>query len=178
MEYVHAVPVILDQILELWLDRVCDFDSRWIYVCSDQADPVRGWRSAAHFAPISDEQQRRGKALRTEVEKLYADMKAHGTLKPESRGCNFITDTIAKYVPVGSSFEDAEAVLRAAGCVIDYPVKRQVIGHLPGDDVRAHAVIERHLLGTNLFDVDLTPRSPGDYAVVTAISAEFDLRSL
>jgi hypothetical protein len=33
------------------------------------------------------------------------------------------------------------------------------------DDVRAHAVIERQLLGTNLFDVDLTPRSPGDYAV-------------
>jgi hypothetical protein len=132
-----------------------------------------------NFAPISDEQQRRGKALRTEVEKLYADVKAHGTLKPEGRGRNFITDTIAKYVPVGSSFEDAEAVLRDAGCVIDYPVKRQVIGHLPGDDdVRAHAVIERHLLGTNLFDVDLTPRSPGDYAVVTAISAEFDLRSL
>ena len=82
-------------------------------------------------------------------------------------------------MPVGSSFEDAEAILRAAGCVIHYPVKRQLGAHVPwDDDVMAQAVIEHHLLGTNLFDVNLTPRSPGDYSVVAAISAEYDLRSL
>jgi len=89
-------------------------------------DPFEVGDPLHNSAPISGDQQSRGKTLRVEIEKLYADMTAHGTLKPEGHGRNFITDKITKYVPVGSSFEDAEAVLRAAGCMIRYPRGTQV----------------------------------------------------
>jgi hypothetical protein len=157
--------------------RVRDPGGRWSCVWSHQARSVQG-RRLHNSAPISAEQGNRGRALRVEIERLYVDMKARGASKAEWLGRGITTDTITKYVPVGSSFEDAEAVLRAAGCVIHYPAKSQP-GPLPwDDDVWAQAVLEHNLIGTDLFDVNLTPRSPGDYAVVATISAHFDLRSL
>lgn len=143
-------------------------------------DPFEVGDPVHNSAPISAEQQKRGKALRAEIDKLYADMKSRGALKHDGQGYNDITDTIVKYLPVGSSFDDAEAVLRAARCVIHYPssVKPRRLPLPWDDDVIAQGVIEHHLLGTNLFDVNLTPQNPGEYTVVAKISARFDLRSL
>ncbi len=53
---------------------------------------------------------RQGKRLRSEIERVFKELRSSGKLKSQ----NPISDLVMKYVPVGTSFKDAEAILRSA----------------------------------------------------------------
>ena len=54
----------------------------------------------------------RGKELRNEIDSVYQTLKTEKKLS--GRGTD-ISDHVRKYIPPGSSFDDAEEILRSAG---------------------------------------------------------------
>jgi hypothetical protein len=60
--------------------------------------------------------QERGARLRLELERAYQDLRRTGEFK--SAG-NDVSSIVQKYVPVGTSFADAETTLRSSGFDID-----------------------------------------------------------
>ena len=60
--------------------------------------------------------QERGARLRLELERAYQDLRHTGGFK--SAG-NDVSSIVKKYVPVGTSFADAETTLRSSGFDID-----------------------------------------------------------
>src|ERR1700752_4106886 len=118
--------------------------------------PVPPGSSTLIAAPQLEQQ---GKKLRAEVDAEYKRLKASGTL-PRATD---ITEIVQKYVPDGISFDDATAVLRAAGCQVGKTVS--------GKDVFARAHLGGHFPMGAIFGVTLTPRSPGDFTLVGKVSA-------
>src|SRR5262249_60379502 len=62
--------------------------------------------------------QARGARLRLELERAYQDLRHTGEFK--SAG-NDVSSIVRKYIPVGTSFADAESALRSGGVVIMPP---------------------------------------------------------
>jgi hypothetical protein len=60
----------------------------------------------------SDTFSQQGKQLRAELERVYRSPKEAG--QSVGRGID-VSSTIAKYIPIGTSFDDAERILKAAG---------------------------------------------------------------
>jgi hypothetical protein len=60
--------------------------------------------------------QERGARLRRELERAYQDLRRTGEFKPAG---NDVSSIVQKYVPVGTSFADAETTLRSSGFDID-----------------------------------------------------------
>src|SRR5258708_31979110 len=72
----------------------------------------------------------RGKQLRLEIEERYKKLTDDRALK-SSRPSD-ITDVVVKYIPVGTSFDDAENILRAAGFRVDSRPSANPTGNRPG----------------------------------------------
>src|SRR5262249_37218476 len=66
--------------------------------------------------------QERGMRLRLELERAYQDLRHTGEFK--SAG-NDVSSIVRKYVPVGTSFDDAETTLPSSGFNIDPPHPRE-----------------------------------------------------
>jgi hypothetical protein len=64
----------------------------------------------------ADDVQQRGKQLRAEIEKRYQELLQNNTLKQS----NPINDVVTKYIHPGTSFDDAEQVLRDAGFKVSH----------------------------------------------------------
>jgi hypothetical protein len=134
---------------------------------------------AARSADVS-ELARRGAALRHGIESRYADLKARHALKPFGRGRNYITDLVAEFLPPGTSFDDAEAILRAAGC----QVVRPPAGRDPAraqdfnDDVMGLLPLDQSFPSAAKASISLSPRSPGDYGVVERVVADITVSSI
>ncbi len=62
-------------------------------------------------SPGPDTFSQQGKELRAELERVYRDPKA----KRDSLNGLDVSSTIARYIPIGTSFDDAERILIAAG---------------------------------------------------------------
>jgi hypothetical protein len=60
--------------------------------------------------------QERGARLRVELERAYQDLRHTGGFKSDG---NDVSSTVKKYVPVGTSFANAETTLRSSGFTID-----------------------------------------------------------
>ena len=102
--------------------------------------------------------QQRGSELRTAAAAEYKRLEKSGTLQ---RGSD-VTGLVQKYIPAGTSFDDAKAVLRAAGCRIGMTIHGNVLG-----DVRLGGGIAS---GVSLV-IELAPKAPGDFTVVDKVSA-------
>ena len=102
--------------------------------------------------------EQRGTDLRAAVATEYRRLEKSGTLK---RGSD-ISALVQKYIPPGTSFDDAKGVLRAAGCRIGMTIHNNVLG-----DVRLGGGIASGVF----LVVELTPKSPGDFTVVDKVSA-------
>jgi len=80
---------------------------------------------SVHAEPIQKEKnimttellEQRGKQLRTEVMQIWNNLKHSKSL----RMTNDISDAVAKFIPVGTSFDDTEVILRSAGFGIWQP---------------------------------------------------------
>ena len=114
-----------------------------------------------------------GERLRREIKVIYADLKKRHSLGSPTSGGNDVTDIVLKYIPVGTSFDTAEAILRSAGCKIgahpaDIPN--------PARPLRAQEPVLATLklegwLTPEVLTVSLVPRANGDYNSVTSVSA-------
>jgi hypothetical protein len=62
--------------------------------------------------------QERGARLRLELERTYQDLRRTGEFK--SAG-NDVSSIVQKYIPIGTSFANAEITLRSAGFNVDLP---------------------------------------------------------
>ncbi len=112
----------------------------------------------------------RGKQLRIAIDLAYKKLSdEHAIMFGVS-----ITDTVVKYIPDGSSFDEAEAILRAAGFKV-YP--HQPNPNLPERDPNKYAVfatIDQYVstLACKIsVNVVLRPRRADDYSVVQKIAA-------
>ena len=77
---------------------------------SQQTDSTSSAKAGEQLKPTFD-LDRRGKQLRLEVDRTYQQLPEQKKLKVQ----NDIGTLVLKYIPIGSSFKDAEAILRSAG---------------------------------------------------------------
>jgi hypothetical protein len=77
---------------------------------------------------------------------------------------NEVTDVVGKYIPVGIRFEEAQAILREAGCIVGISHEGPLVGRSAMND-RLLAI--KHTLG-----VDLAPRAGNGNSVVGEVQAK------
>jgi hypothetical protein len=115
----------------------------------------------------------RGTQLRQEIDTVYRELDKAGQIKNNGMGRNFITHVVIKYVPVGISFEDAEAILKSAGFTIRPRIPNRM---LPKDMQHDKtAIIDPYgyvPFAKQTVSVALRPKAPDDYSVVTDVSSE------
>lgn len=121
--------------------------------------------------------EERGKALRATLEQTYQKLVAAHELRGGLHGTD-VTDAVLPYVPIGISFGDAEAILRAAGFDvgphpdINAPAK-------PNRPKDWYAVISKINPFISTFSakvsiyISLLPKSPGDFTSVFEVQATF-----
>jgi hypothetical protein len=109
-----------------------------------------------------------GRNLRHDILTAYESAKGSDTFH---RGVD-ITDLVTKYIRVGSSFDDAEAILRSAGCKVGGRFLDNHTGRLGReDDVCGEFSLARLFPSATDFLALLTPRVPGDYSVIDKVEA-------
>lgn len=81
-----------------------------------------------------------GKELRAAIDVRYDELKKTNGLKNNGRGHNSISDTVLKYIPLGTSFDRAESILSYAGFKIGGHEKE-----IGGHDFVVHASIDKYV---------------------------------
>jgi hypothetical protein len=113
---------------------------------------------------------KKGRLLRTEIDKEYQARKGAGALKELGSGVNDFSPTVLRFIPIGTTFDEAEETLREAGFTVG---PREQTGLYPYTYV--HAVIEyydRSILGKVRLGVFLMPKNKDDWTAVTGVIAE------
>ncbi len=120
-----------------------------------------------------------GKRLRTEIEANYHELQKNKKLIPGLKG-NDISEIVRNYIPSGSSFDDAENILRSAGFVVEPRPDLTVINDRP-DRYDVSAVIDsldRGIAHNVQVIVSLSPKVPGEYGRIYQVSASIFYTSL
>lgn len=128
----------------------------------------------------SESLEQRGKQLRAALELAYKKKVDAKTLSADPRVGNDVTDVVVRYIPIGTSFDDAESILRSAGFRVDPRPNVKVEGNRSGRyDVVGAIVpfVQKFLSSVNLY-VHLSPAMPGDYSKVSKVLAGFTVRSI
>ncbi len=96
------------------------------------------------------------------------------------QGRNLDSEIVLNHIAVGTNFDDAKAILLAAGFIIStHPPASQTTGPLTyKNNIFCTLKVESHFPFSTDFTVKLTPKSPGDYTTVSAVTAEFNIVSL
>ncbi|WP_124835571.1 hypothetical protein [Burkholderia sp. Bp9031] len=116
-----------------------------------------------------------GRRLRVEIDEAYQKLPKSGPIQ-EIEKAGDITWLAVRYIPLESSFDDAEVILRGAGFSVGpRPDKNQ-----PGNLQHRYDVIARidgyrsNVVSRTNVSVFLSPKAPGDfYDGVSAIFASF-----
>jgi hypothetical protein len=117
----------------------------------------------------------RGKELRTALEQTY-DRRDSGFGKVV-HGTD-VTAVVPPYIPTGTTFADAETILRDAGFTIE-PHPDLTVSDDPNRPKDWYAVLAKidpfatFLIGKATVYVSLLPPAPGDYTEVSSLSAQF-----
>lgn len=122
--------------------------------------------------------EHRGKQLRAAINLTFKKLSDAGALKP--RGASDITEVVVQYIPVGTTFDEAEDILRFAGFLVDQRPSASTTGNRPDRyDVVGSIVpfVQQPLSRINVY-VSLSPRAPGDYSKVSKVSAGIVLSTL
>jgi hypothetical protein len=127
----------------------------------------------------SSDLQKRGTQLRAALEDAYRHLKNYPR-RERSSGIN-VSEVVSPYIPIGSSFKDAEQILANAG----FEIIRPSLEAPPKPQNRSedwYAVLgEIQNFAHGLFYVvrvyvSLLPPSPGDYSVVSKVTGTFYVR--
>jgi hypothetical protein len=114
----------------------------------------------------------RGKQLRQDIEQLYSRLQSSNSLGVGVLNLNDISEFIAKYIPEGLSFDEAEQILRSAGLRvynrpdIDVPSQRN-----DRYDVVATMLLPGRPWSRVELMINLRPKAPGDYSTIKAVGA-------
>jgi|SRR5271166_5129793 len=120
--------------------------------------------AAAQAEPMSAESlNQRGAQLRAAIDATYQQLRASKTLSNRVKQGNDVTDVVGKYIPIGIRIDEAQAILRAAGCIVGI----SQAGHLFGRS----AMNDRMLDIKHTFAVDLAQRATDDNSVVSEVHA-------
>jgi hypothetical protein len=84
-------------------------------------------RTQKEHVRSSNDHDKRGKELRHAIDDAYTALSRSNSIKSLGNGSNLITDVVLTYVPIGTSFDDAEAILRAAGFKVGPRGKNPVV---------------------------------------------------
>jgi hypothetical protein len=136
---------------------------------STNLDPDSIVQIAESQQPAHDLEQR-GKALRAELDRSYQKLVRSHEI---AQGTD-LTEVVLRYIPIGTSFDEAESVLHGAGFVVRPRPNLNVPEVNRARDW--YAVIAKLALASNLVAVvdlyiSLLPRSPGDYSDISKVSA-------
>jgi hypothetical protein len=123
--------------------------------------------------------EQRGKQLRAAIEQAYKNLVDTKTLS--SKRGNNITEVVVQYIPVGTSFDDAEQILRNAGFKVyprpnanptgTRPDRYDVVGAIDSFDWK------RFLSKVSVW-VNLSPQAPGNYGKVNKVYSGITLSTL
>jgi hypothetical protein len=114
-------------------------------------------------APAPDAAWQRGFKLRAELAAEYKRLRATRKLSNRIGLDNDVTTIVIKYIPVGTSLDDARAIMRAAGCLV---------GVSPDGHVFGRAAMKDGLLDVkHTFSVDLAPGAANDDGAVDEVRA-------
>jgi len=121
----------------------------------------------------SKELKHRGKELRKAIDEEYNRLANANELKIMGQGRNNITDTVVQYIPIGTSFDDAEAILMVAGFdvgerTMDYANKPIVFSKI------STYKLTPLFAGTSV-SVVLQPKNKDDWSTVQRIEADFNI---
>jgi hypothetical protein len=124
--------------------------------------------SAAHAA--SADLQQRGKQLRAQINAKYRELEAEHKISARPKNGTDVSEIVMRFIPPGSSFDDAKAILNAAGCrVAPTPMDGKIY---------ANAVVASHFPIGVIFSVLLVPRTPGEFSIVGDINASISAGSV
>jgi hypothetical protein len=112
----------------------------------------------------ADALKQRGEQLGAEIDATYRRLRASNSVRTSLRGGNDVSAIVLKYIPADTSLQDARAILRAAGYMVD-PVQQ---GHLVSRTSLRGGLFE--LYGYQL-SVDIAPQATGDLRTVGEVSA-------
>lgn len=123
---------------------------------------------AGHVPP--HDLQQRGKALRVFLHETYQSLLAAHKLSGTSTD---ISDLVLPYFPTGTSFQDAEVILRNAGFHVEYPDLDPQKSNLnkPKDwygVLASTLLVERFPFQINAY-ILLLPKSPGEYTDIARL---------
>jgi hypothetical protein len=103
-----------------------------------------------------------GWRLRTEIGSSYQLLRATNSLTRRLDQPNHVTPLVLKYIPVGTSFDEAAAVLRAANCTIAVNAQGHGLARLPMKD---GLLQQKHT-----FTVEPLPRPPNEFSIAGIVS--------
>jgi hypothetical protein len=135
-------------------------DGHWAQVVrpgTAAAAPTTAQAAPTPTAP-ADPLTQRGWRLRAEIDATYQQLRATRTLTQRVDQTNDVTPVVQKYIPVGTSFDDAAAILRAAGCSIGVKTN--------GHGYATLAMRDGLLQAKHTFAIDLVPRTANDFSVI------------
>jgi len=122
-----------------------------------------GIAAAQGEAMSAETLKQRGVQLHAEIDATYQQLRASKTLSDRVRQGNDVTDVVGKYIPVGIGLDEAQAILRAAGCSVGTSHE----GHLVGRS----AMNDRMLDIKHTLEVDLAPQASNGTSVVSEVHA-------
>lgn len=119
----------------------------------------------------------RGQALRKNIDAAYSKLVASGV---SVQGVN-ISDTVLLHIPPGTSFEDAEAILKAAGFEIAPPPTEQDMFKFINHGYAIQASINpyvQHLISRDILFAQLISEKKYEFKTVQRVRAVFSYLSL
>jgi hypothetical protein len=115
--------------------------------------------AAAPARPVpADPLIQRGWRLRAEIDATYQQLRATKTLTRRVDQPNDVTALVLKYIPAGTSFDNAAAILRAANCEIGVNAQGHGYATLPMKD---GLLQQKHTL-----KIELVPRTANEFTVI------------
>ena len=120
-----------------------------------------------------------GKNLRAEIDKTYKELQEQKKLKPGEPAD--ISAVVLKYIPVHSTFDEAEIILKAAGFQVGPRPGATVAGNRPD---RYNVVSGINPYNSSLFVgktsiwVSLIPPKPGNYKEIEKVEANISVSSI
>jgi hypothetical protein len=121
---------------------------------------------------VTEDLQQRGRELRGAIDHTYKTLVDRNGLQQGLKG-NDISPVVSKYIPLGTSFDDAEKILRAAGFTVDpRPGQNPPEDRPDKHDVVAYIVpyVQGFMSRTNVY-ISLRPKSPGNYTTIAKVNA-------
>jgi hypothetical protein len=129
--------------------------------------------------------QERGARLRLELERTYQDLRHTGEFKSDG---NDVSSIVRKYVPVGTSFADAETTLRSSGFAIDPLPPREPPENPSGSEehklmmrfaIFGTLVLAQHGVSRITVEITLLPKISGaDHNTVKGVHAAIYYRGV